>query len=101
MNMVVFTRAGVFNSIIDLSAPINKYKKKKKGGGVQKTKATYFMLRLEAYFSVLSLSPNRWKPYTKNCSKDRSLQLGSIIIDRKSTRLNSSHQCLSRMPSSA
>ena len=30
MNMVVFTRVGVFNSIIDLLAPINKYKKKKK-----------------------------------------------------------------------
>ena len=25
----------------------------------------------------------------------------AIVIDRKSTRLNSSHQCLSRMPSSA
>ena len=32
MNMVVFTRVGVFNSIIDLLAPINKYKKKKKRG---------------------------------------------------------------------
>ena len=26
---------------------------------------------------------------------------GHITLDRKSTRLNSSHQCLSRMPSSA
>ena len=29
------------------------------------------------------------------------LILTNILIDRKSTRLNSSHQCLSRMPSSA
>ena len=78
MNMVVFTHASVFNSIIDLLAPINKYKKG--GGGVKKTKATYFMLILEACFSVQSLSPSRWKPYTKNHSKDRSLQLSSIII---------------------
>ena len=77
MNMVVFTHASVFNSIIDLLGPINKYKKK---GGVKKTKATYFMLSLEACFSVQSLSPSRWKPYTKNHSEDRSLQLGSIII---------------------
>src|SRR3546814_13338833 len=29
------------------------------------------------------------------------LQLTGITLDRKSTRLNSSHQCASRMPSSA
>ena len=29
------------------------------------------------------------------------LHIAELLIDRKSTRLNSSHQCLSRMPSSA
>ena len=33
--------------------------------------------------------------------KDRAATIGMIILDRKSTRLNSSHSSVSRMPSSA
>ena len=55
MNMVVFTRVGVFNSIIDLLAPINKYKKKKRRRG-QEDQGNVFH------------------------AKFRSLLLGSIII---------------------
>ena len=32
---------------------------------------------------------------------DSRCDFAAILLDRKSTRLNSSHQCLSRMPSSA
>ena len=53
MNMVVFTHASVFNSIIDLLAPINKYKR---GGGGQEGQGNVFH------------------------AKFRSLLLGSIII---------------------
>src|SRR3546814_2197156 len=34
-------------------------------------------------------------------SYDEAMQRGAVIGDRKSTRLNSSHYCASRMPSSA
>ena len=38
------------------------------------------ILRIETCFSVRSISPSRWKPYTKKDSKDRNLLLGSINI---------------------
>ena len=57
MNMVVFTHVGVFNSIIDLLAPIKK--KKKKGGRGQEDQGNVFH------------------------AKVRSLLLGSIIITKQ------------------
>ena len=38
---------------------------------------------------------------SKNSLLDPSIIIGSILADRKSTRLNSSHEFVSRMPSSA
>ena len=58
MNMVVFTRVGVFNSIIDLLAPIKKKKKKKRRRG-QEDQGNVFH------------------------AKVRSLLLGSIIITKQ------------------
>ena len=45
---------------------------------IKKTKTNYPKDR--NLFSIRSLSPNRWKPYTKSFTMDRSLFLGSIII---------------------
>ena len=36
-----------------------------------------------------------------NANSERLVELDVIVLDRKSTRLNSSHRSLSRMPSSA
>src|SRR3546814_9007535 len=41
-----------------------------------------------------AVGPRRWAAVAVGFA-------GAMIIDRKSTRLNSSHQCASRMPSSA
>ena len=42
----------------------------------------------------------KYAPLDPGCSEEAK-GLGTGWVDRKSTRLNSSHQCLSRMPSSA
>ena len=48
---------------------------------------------------VLDLLVPRVQPGVTTAELDKVAY--DYIIDRKSTRLNSSHQCLSRMPSSA
>src|SRR3546814_8217748 len=42
-----------------------------------------------------------WSTAHRVVDADATIPIGRPIIDRKSTRLNSSHSCASRMPSSA
>src|SRR3546814_8499790 len=41
------------------------------------------------------------QPRVVHCMRDVVVEFLVLLIDRKSTRLNSSHSCASRMPSSA
>ena len=55
---------------------------------------------LAIVFGVLSLVASKLlAPKRPNTAKDAPYECG--IVDRKSTRLNSSHEWISRMPSSA
>eukprot|EP01025_Chloroclados_australasicus_P034878 TRINITY_DN3560_c2_g2_i1.p1 TRINITY_DN3560_c2_g2~~TRINITY_DN3560_c2_g2_i1.p1 ORF type:complete len:505 (-),score=48.68 TRINITY_DN3560_c2_g2_i1:13-1434(-) len=67
---------------------------------------------MDAYDIVQAITDTLNRKYSRNGSKLEYLPSnyinallvpmgGEVIVDRKSTRLNSSHQCASRMPSSA
>ena len=47
------------------------------------------------------VQPHYYKGERGNKPYDLELMLRIYVLDRKSTRLNSSHRCTSRMPSSA
>ena len=49
----------------------------------------------------LSLAIQAWNALLNHSSADKNLKANAHLRDRKSTRLNSSHSLLSRMPSSA
>ena len=88
-----------------------KYRKRKGGGpniSKQKPPLEPSPLRTKTVrfpesndlFSVKEISPNKDKMVTNDDDEDES-KLKKLWIDRKSTRLNSSHSQQSRMPSSA
>ena len=67
---------------------------------------TVLQAQTELIFDELEGSaawPPDWaqRNYIDYLYRERHLLVRDADIDRKSTRLNSSHQCLSRMPSSA
>ena len=50
---------------------------------------------------VIDITPDLIIPYAEECTNDDRGARVENFTDRKSTRLNSSHRCTSRMPSSA
>ena len=68
------------------------------GGGFGGAACARALRKINSKLQVTLVEPNR---IFTACPFSNEVIAGLRDIDRKSTRLNSSHQCLSRMPSSA
>ena len=64
-------------------------------------KDLYLLAYGNIYSSQGAMTPGASEETADGMSEEKINQIIEATRDRKSTRLNSSHQCLSRMPSSA